>query len=240
LAALSIAVPFQGKLFFLGIYTFTLQQMIRRKTLFLLLLGTLALGTGIWLGQWFIRSNTASSLTISGIYFPEPKALQDVNLIQQNNQPLTEDDFKGQWSFLYFGYTYCPDICPMTLAELAKAEQLLAQRGLDQNTAYLLISVDPQRDTPQRLQEYTTYFNPKFKGVTGSPDDLAKLAKQCAVAYHIPEHVENDTSYFVDHSSTVILIDPDARVRAIFTPPQVPETLVADFLKIREHYQYSH
>jgi protein SCO1/2 len=200
----------------------------------------LALGTGSWLGQWFIRQNAAPPLAISGIYFPEPRAIQDVNLIQQNGQPLTQNDFKGQWSFLYFGYTYCPDICPTTLAELSKVEQLLAQRGLNQDTAYLLISVDPQRDTPQRLQEYTTYFNPKFKGATGSPDELAKLAKQCAVAYHVPEHAKDDTSYFVDHSSTVSLIDPDAHLRAIFTPPQVPETLVADFLKIREHYQHSH
>jgi protein SCO1/2 len=214
--------------------------MIRRKTLFLILLGALALATGSWLGQWFIRDGNAPPLTISGIYFPEPKAIRDIDLIQQNGQPLTQDDFKGQWSFLYFGYTYCPDICPMTLVELNKVEQLLAQRDLSQHTAYMLISLDPQRDTPRRLQEYTTHFNPKFRGVTGSADELAKLAKQCGVAYRVPEHAKDDTTYYVDHSSTVILIDPDAHLRAVFTPPQISETLVADFLKIREHYQQSH
>ena len=191
---------------------------------------------GLWLGQKWLYQAPQPPLQIAGIYLPEPKELDDFTLIGQNGQPVTRADLKGHWSFLYFGYTYCPDICPLTLVELNKLDQLLGQQGLNRDTAYLLISVDPERDTPAHLGEYVRHFNQKFQGATGNPQELEKLAKQLSVLYIIPPHQVGE-SYTVDHSSTVLLIDPDARLRAIFTPPHDPATLAADFARIRQRYE---
>jgi protein SCO1/2 len=212
--------------------------MLRLKTLWLVLVAAVALGAGLWLGQrWFYQS-PQPPLEIAGIYLPQPKELDDFTLAGQDGQPVTRADFKGHWSFLYFGYTYCPDICPLTLVELNKLDQLLSQQGLNRDTAYLLVSVDPERDTPARLGEYVRYFNKKFQAATGAPQELEKLAKQLSVLYTIAPHQPGE-SYTVDHSSTVLLIDPDARLHAIFTPPHQPATMAADFAHIRQRYENS-
>ncbi|MFO1423739.1 MAG: SCO family protein [Candidatus Competibacteraceae bacterium] len=210
--------------------------MTRGKLIILILAGALALGLGLWLGQILVRPSVEPP-AISGILFPEPKAIEDFTLSDQTGQPFHRDRFSGKWTFLYFGYTYCPDVCPLTLVELAKVQRQLARDNLDGDTAYMLISVDPQRDTPQRLGEYTRYFNPKFLGATGTPEELNKLARQFGVIYMRAPDSENKANYSIDHSSTVIVIDPDARLHAIFTPPHKPEIMVSDFVKIREHYQ---
>ena len=154
-------------------------------------------------------------------------------LVHHGGQPFTRADFRGKWTFLYFGYTYCPDVCPLTLVELDRLQKRLAEQGADGDTAYVLVSVDPQRDTPERLREYVTYFNPKFQGATGPADELSRLAKPLYVIYQRGSDSGDATNYTIDHSSTISLIDPTGRPRAIFTPPQNPERMAADFLKIR-------
>lgn len=206
------------------------------KSLLFVLLAIMALVAGVWLGQLLLPRPPEKPLEISGIYLPEPKPIADFKLTRHDGRPFTQADLKGRWSFLYFGYTYCPDVCPLALVELNKLDGLLAQQGLAQDTAYVLVSVDPERDTPQRLGEYVQYFNKKFQGATGDAQQLEQLARQLSVVYAIPAHQPGE-SYPVDHSSTVILIDPDARLRAIFTPPHQPATLAADFAQIRQRYQ---
>ncbi len=210
--------------------------MTRGNQIILILAGALALGLGLWLGQLLTRSPVELP-AISGTLFPEPREIENFTLIDQDGQPFHRDRFLGKWTFLYFGYTYCPDVCPLTLSELAKVQQQLARKNLDQDTAYMLISVDPQRDTPQRLGEYTRYFNPKFLGSTGTPDELSKLARQFGVIYMRSPDPENKANYSIDHSSTVLLIDPNAHLHAVFTPPQTPEAIISDFIKIRAYYQ---
>lgn len=206
-----------------------------KKILLFALAGAIALTLGSWVGQALIPRTTEPPLDISGIYFPEPRAIEDFTLIDQSGEPFHRKRFEGKWTFLYFGYTYCPDACPMTLAELSTVQKALAQRDLDQDTAYLFISVDPRRDRPEELGKYTAYFNPKFQGATGRPDELAKLAQELAVMYMV--NADEGENYTVDHSSTIPLIGPDAQLHALFTPPHDPQTLVADFMKIRERYR---
>ncbi len=231
-------------------------SMSKVKPFLWALAGAAALLAGVWLGSALIPQDPESlSKTTDGsakpgaasgvdspkwrghvIRLPELREVVDFNLTQQNGQPLTRADFKGHWSFLYFGYTYCPDVCPLALTDLNQLEQLLARQGLGDGVAYWLISVDPERDTPQRLGEYVKYFNKKFQGATGDPLELANLAKQLSVVYFVPAHQPGD-SYPVDHSSTIVLIDPDARFHAVFMPPHDSEALAADFAKLRERYR---
>lgn len=209
--------------------------MIRSKTLVLLLLGAIALGSGIWLGQRLFQPPVPPE--IAGIHLVPPRPLPEFELIHESGRAFTAADFRGRWTFVYFGYTYCPDACPMTLGQLNVVDRNLAEAGDDTPTGYLLISVDPRRDTPDRLAEYTKFFNPGFEGATGNEDELDKLAGSMGVLYRVPENPEDPDNYLVDHSSTVLLINPDGALQAVFTPPQDPATLTADYRLIREHYR---
>lgn len=203
----------------------------RGKMLLVLAAGVLAFGLGLWL-NFGLTPERIEPPTISGILLTPPRSVEDFTLIGQDGQPFDKERWRGKWTFLYFGYTFCPDICPLTLLELNKMQKILEKENLDQNNAYLLISVDPKRDTPERLGKYTAYFNPKFQGATGAPEQLAGLAKQFGVYYKVPDTQEEN--YTVDHSSTVTLIDPQVRLRAVFTQDN-PEIMAADFRKILEY-----
>jgi protein SCO1/2 len=209
--------------------------MIRSKTLVLLLLGAIALGSGIWLGQRLIQPPTPPE--IDGIHLEQSLQLPDFELVHESGRPFTAADFRGRWTFVYFGYTYCPDACPMALGQLNVVDRALAESGNGGSTGYLLISVDPRRDTPERLAEYTKFFNPKFEGATGESSELEKLTRALGVLYRVPENPDDPDNYLVDHSSTVLLINPDGALQAVFTPPQDPSTMTADYLLIREHYR---
>jgi len=173
------------------------------------------------------RQSAPDLSQLSGFSFPEPETLIDVTLVDHNNKPFTEANFKGQWTFLYIGFTFCPDVCPAALTTLNRMHSLLAEEGGAQPST-VLVSVDPDRDTPARLKDYVKYFNESFTGVTGTPAEIAKFAEQVSSVYVVPDN-RDDPNYLVDHSSTIILINPNASVQAIFTPPQSAPVLAKDF-----------
>jgi protein SCO1 len=168
---------------------------------------------------------------IGGYVLPEPKALPQVELVDDQGQAFRPADFAGSWSFLYFGYTYCPDVCPLTLIELEAVKKRLAEQLPGTRTEYYLVSVDPARDTPQKLRDYVTYFDPEFHGVTGSLADLKSLADLTGSVFFVPEG-QNDDAYLVSHSSNIALLDPQGRLAAVFTTPHEPKQLAADFERI--------
>lgn len=209
--------------------------MPRGKLLLLFLpVGALAFGLGLWLNFGLsVNPDRAEPPTIAGFVINPPKAVADFTLIDQNGQPFHKDRWRGRWTFLYFGYTFCPDVCPLTLLELSKLQKILDREHRDQDNDYLFISVDPKRDLPQRLGEYTTYFNPKFRGATGTAEELAKLAQQFGVYYKILDAADGQ-NYTVDHSTAVLLIDPKVQLRAVFTQ-HAPDIMAADLKKILEY-----
>ena len=211
--------------------------MKRGRLLLLLMTSIIAVGVSLWLGLVWFHQPTKQPPAISGIFFSEPRVLQDFTLLDHTGATFHRDRFQGKWTFIYFGYTSCPDACPLTLVTLNQVQQRLAQEGIDNDNAYLLISVDPERDTPERLGIYTTYFNPQFVGATGTPEELARLAQQCLVTYRRSPGQRDETNYIIDHSSNVILVDPQVRLRAIFRPPHTPEALVVDIRKIRAYVE---
>lgn len=196
------------------------------------MIAVIALVAGVFFG---LRQNAPDLSELTGFSFPEPALLRDVKLIDHNNEPLTESHFQDKWTFIYVGYTFCPDYCPMTLTTLNQTHALLTEDN-DTPPATLLVSVDPERDTPEHLKEYVKFFNDDFTGATGSPDEIRKFADQVSAVYALPDD-RSDPNYLVDHSSTVILINPDAAVQAVFTPPQTADTLAKDFRLLVAHYQ---
>jgi len=206
--------------------------MGRRQAIALFLFGVSPIAVGLLVALIIgISGRSPDPPSIAGFVYPEPRAISPFRLTDHNGKPFDLDALKGKWSFVYFGYTYCPDVCPTTLAELSRTRKLLEEAGLDGGTQYVFVSVDASRDTPRRLGEYVGFFNPKFVGATGSDEALTGLTRQLGVAYSFPEGRKGKT-YAVDHSSIVALFDPDARLHAVFTPPQKAEEIAEGFRKI--------
>lgn len=173
---------------------------------------------------------------LSSIVFEQPRPIGPFALIDQNGRPFRRDDLKGQWTFVHFGYTYCPDICPLTLDKMNAVDAVLQERGLGQDHVYMVVSLDPKRDTPERLKAYVTYFNPKFKAAVGTQEEVDRLAKQAGVIYKvIPGRGEYD--YTLDHPNAVVVFDPNAEMRAVLIRPSDPETVVVDILRIRNEFE---
>jgi protein SCO1/2 len=122
------------------------------------------------------------------------------------------------------------------LLEFANVKEELAARAFAEPVEYYLVSVDPRRDTPERLREYVTYFDPSFRGITGSEDALAKLAPAADTVFLVPERQEDHEHYLVSHSSNAVLLDPKGAVYAVFTPPRTPAQLATELTTVVAHH----
>jgi len=138
--------------------------------------------------------------------------------------PVTLEDFRGQVVLLYFGYTWCPDICPTSLGLTSLALDDLKPEELARVQS-LFVSVDPTRDTVQRLKEYAAYFHPKILGLTGTPEQLGEVTRQYGAAFRKVVQV-SETGYVVDHSAETYLIDPRGRLVEVIPHGTSPHRLV--------------
>lgn len=164
----------------------------------------------------------------------KPDVLADFELIKHDDAPFGNRALKGRWSFLIFGYTFCPDFCPTTLVVFNEMHRLLAQQpGGGRDVQFVMVSVDPERDTTTLLKAYVPQFNPEFIGVTGKAAAIARLADSLGAVYE--KHPgSTDATYLMDHSSAVHLIDPQGRLHGVFAPQHVAADIVKAFQKMRE------
>jgi protein SCO1/2 len=170
----------------------------------------------------------------AGTLVSPPRALETFELVDHHGNPFGPQNLKDHWTFVFFGYTHCPDVCPTALAVLGRLITMLESDGPTGDVARgLFISVDPQRDAPQTLASYVTYFHPDLIGATGSPDEIGGLARQLGIFYARTAD-SGDSDYLIDHSASLLLFDPDGRLRALFSTPQDPGVIAADFRLIRE------
>lgn len=168
---------------------------------------------------------------INGFVLQLPRTLPEFELLDEHAQAFGRTDFEGAWSFLYFGFTYCPDICPTALVEMAKLKKLLSASHPNLVAEFFLVSIDPERDFPERVQEYVTYFDDSFKGLTGDLLEIGKLA-QTASVIHVIEPSADGESYEVGHSSTITMLDPQGNIRAIFKEPLKAASMAVDVEKV--------
>ncbi len=172
--------------------------------------------------------------------FWQAKALKDFTLTGANNRSLHLDNLKGKWSFVFFGYTQCPDVCPMSLGVLSSAFSILKQDPAAYGKIQgIFVSVDPRRDTPELLKDYVSYFGSEFTGVTGSSEQIDAFSRQIGALYaiHEPEAGEDPDSYRVTHNSAIFLIDPRGRLYGRFPPPQDAMNIASTFIKLRAFYK---
>jgi protein SCO1/2 len=143
--------------------------------------------------------------------YPQPRALPDFALTNHKGQAFTPASLMGHWSLVFVGYTYCPDICPTTLAELSSIYPDLKKIPSDFHIQVVLMSVDPKRDTTERLNEYINFFDPEFIAASGEHAQLFPLVRAMGMMYSMSESTDNP-DYLVDHSSSVVLVNPKAQV----------------------------
>ncbi len=183
------------------------------------------------------RVMTTQDLQLNGAYvFDQPRIIEPFDLIDQDGKEFTLAQLQGKWSLLFFGYTYCPDICPTTLSDLKKFKVMLADTPWEEDTRVVLVSVDPARDTPEKLGEYVRYFDPEFIGVTGEFMALQKLAANVNAAF-IKTMSEDGTSYQIDHTSNIVLVNPHGHYHGFFKPQATLSEGQFDPGKLKVTYQ---
>lgn len=158
------------------------------------------------------------------ILLPQSREVPDLQMTNQDGQPVSLGSLKDKWTLLFFGYTFCPDICPTTLAQLRQIKSELPEEAAAK-LRVVLVSVDPNRDTPQQLKTYLGYFDKQFVGLTTPVENIQKLANAVSIPF-----INADTSkpnYTVDHSGNLALLGPDGTQRGFIRAPLNNQKLVA-------------
>ena len=196
-----------------------------RAFVWIILLAALAAGAGLWLGSREFAVAPAPPLA-NAVLYPQPRPLPDFALTQADGKPLTLADWRGRWNVVYFGYTSCPDVCPTTLADFKAAWKQLGERGLHDRVRFDFISVDPQRDSAERLRQYVGFFSPDFVAATGTDEELTKLTRALGLIY--ARSTNADGSIEVDHSGSAVIVDPQGRLIGMFRPPFTAKAIAGD------------
>jgi protein SCO1/2 len=165
---------------------------------------------------------------------PEARPLADVRFIDTAGRPIELSSFEGDFTLLFFGFTNCPDVCPLTLSLLHQVRADIAARAPRFTPRVLFVSVDPKRDTPARIAAYLKGFDPEFVGVTASDAELEPLLKTLGVA--VEKHEHGGANYNVVHNSAIYVLDRNADWIAVSTGPHDPKVLASDYLRIRQRH----
>lgn len=205
----------------------------------ILVIAILLIGLG---GLFAVKFNPPKPIELeSGFLFPQAYELAPFELVDQHQQAFTNASLQGKWSLFFIGFTFCPDVCPTTLNKLAAAYPDLNKIAPLQ---VVFLSVDPKRDTPDKLLTYVNFFNPEFKAVTGEQTQIFPLTRSLGLTYAMVGEGEN---YQVDHSAGYMLVSPQGTRVAVFKPtatlgkpPQVlNDEMTSDFRKIVAQYKPS-
>jgi protein SCO1 len=194
--------------------------MPRRVTWILWTLAAAACAAG---GAWVARQHDSSAVALaSGTWLPQPRQVEPFALIDHTGAPFTQEQLRGRPSLVFFGFTNCPHICPTTLNKLVQVKR---ESGVP-DLRVILVSVDPERDTPAALAKYLGGFDPEFVGLTGDRRVIERLARNFAVAMARTD--QPGGTYTMDHTSAVFLVDARGELVALFTPPIESPGLAAD------------
>ena len=188
----------------------------KRITITVIALG--AMVAGFWLAT-ILKNTGGDAPPIQGAVLDTPRQIAVPQLTKDDGQPFTAADLQGRWTLVFFGYTSCPDICPMTMNVLAEAKR----QATGEFPQVVLVSVDPERDAVDMIGEYVRYFDPDFIGVTGEDRMIQALALQLSVVYmKMPGTSGDENDYLVDHSSSILLINPEGQLAAFLKAPHTP------------------
>jgi len=199
--------------------------MTRIQKTVLILVALIALVLGLTFSRVLTgtrQADPAALLDAGIVLLPRSRPLPSLPLTDQDGRPQALDQLRDKWSLVFFGYTFCPDVCPTTLAELRQLNGLLPAQTRER-LRVVMVSIDPNRDTPAQLKQYLGYFDPAYVGLTGELGDIQKLAGAVGIPF-----IPGDTSrenYTVDHSGNLVLLGPDGTQRGFVRAPLNPAKL---------------
>ncbi len=206
--------------------------MKRRTWLSLAIMVGTAAGA-LWLLDRNPRDWAHAPPSLQGLISPLPRTVGNFDLLTQDSQHFRREHLLGRWSFLYFGYLQCPDICPTTLQSMRAMQKLLSPAPVEVGAAeqFVFVSVDPVNDTPERIGPYLAYFGDAIVGLSGEPQQLASLADSVGVMY--AEHIAEDGTRSMDHSTSIVLVDPQGRAVAVLPAPHQPVEMARQYRELR-------
>lgn len=201
------------------------------------------------------RNNRAETLSpealreLGAVMYENPVPLSSFSLVDQYGEPFDASRLKDTWTLFFFGFTHCPDICPLTLTELSQFYRALEQSGQYQDTQVVMVSVDPQRDTAEELADYMGSFHPDFIGLNGDFGEISKLAKELYIAHSTPPgivpadpHAAHTSSagagedYVIEHSGNILVINPEGLYQGFFDTAIQDDEITAAYKAIRAAY----
>lgn len=193
------------------------------RQIFIAAVAVIAIAFGTWLS--FKVASPPPVPQVATILSPAGE-LPDFSLVDHHGDPVGRDVFRGHWNLVFFGFTHCPDICPLTLQVLNSAKNQLAEDGFALVPRIVLVSVDPERDTPEKLAQYVAYFGDDNLGITGDLTELLKLTNGLGIYFQ--RSAGDNENYSVDHSAVVLVINPDGRLKALLSAPHEAANFVHD------------
>ena len=170
---------------------------------------------------------------LTGKILTRPMELDNFELIDQNNQTFNSESLKGNWTILFFGYTNCPDLCPTTIYKLAEVKNDVNQNLPSKNFNTVLVTLDPDRDTPERLDEYIGYFDESMLGVTGTYKNIQSFSSNLSVFY---QRINKDGGYDFNHTASIFVFNQDGSLFATMSPATSVSELRDDFYTILNNF----
>jgi protein SCO1 len=190
-----------------------------------LIAGGAAIFAGV-LAAVFILSLRIWGHTYAGTLIDPPRSMKDFSLTDQHGQPFRLSDERSRLSLIYFGYTFCPDVCPMTLANMTRVKQILRSKAND--ITFVMITVDPERDTPKVLGRKLAVFDPTFIGLTGDKTTLQRVWNDFGVYVEREDTKGSAAGYLMAHSASLYLVDQQRRLRLVFPFGATPAAIASD------------
>ena len=192
-------------------------------------------------GWWLSHSKNTPSQpfdteSLTATVLDHGKPISEFQLVDHEGKEFTQNTFKGQWNLVYFGFTKCPYICPMTMREIKKTYENLTLSNGKPFPKVVMISVDPAHDTPELMKKYVKSFNKDFVGVTGDSKQIKKLSREMGVVYMQTQNKKNPKEYTIDHSGVILIVNPKGEVQGFFSMPHKNHVIAKEFVVIRDHF----
>ncbi|MBS0288850.1 MAG: SCO family protein [Proteobacteria bacterium] len=217
---------------------------MKKNSLFIILIIGIALAIGVWRDSQESNlaptSSASSALPLSvGTALQRPFRLPEFSLTDINAKPFTNAALKKYWTFLFFGYSQCPQVCPATLSAMKQISESL---GKGANTQFIFVTIDPDHDTPQNLKTYLqqeTHMPDSFIGLTGNKETIHELAQHVGIHIAKEENLSFKSDH-IEHGGALLLINPEGKLMAIFSSTEKTNAIVKDFKEIVHYYaQYA-
>ncbi|MBF0589101.1 MAG: SCO family protein [Magnetococcales bacterium] len=216
------------------------KKSISLRMAMLMFLGVALVSVAIKVGlHWSQIPEKRIPADLQRVLLPTPREIPNIKLVHHDKSPFTPEQFKGKWDVLFFGYTHCPDVCPMALGRLSEVFAILEKREphIFKKLQGIFVSVDPKRDTAEHLAEYVSYFHDGFVGVTGEAEQIKLLARAVGAGYFI-QKPDKDGNYEVNHTTSLFLVDPTGQYVGAISPDGVtPETMAAMLVRVHDHFE---